>query len=333
MDKWIDEFLEFKLHNKGRSERTVQVYKLALSRLHVFLGDKDPLKVTQDELLAFTGPWLHKHGLKDPASRRTHIAATREFYKWLHERSLTKVNMGQFIHYPQKAKKIPRVMTLSNAAKLMWEPNFERFEGVRDGAMLSLLAGCGLRVSGLVALNQSNVLQIEVDKEPRLALKVIEKGNKERVMPIPKEADLMLRLYLEHEELKEIDRRLPNGDQVLFVSTMNRMVTVDEYRGENRRLNRRAVRQMIRKYGQQAGIPEDQLHPHAMRHLFGTELTEDDVTLLVTQQLMGHADPKSTEIYTHIAINKLTREVDRAGPLAKMKTPVSDLIAKMSGKR
>ena len=80
---------------------------------------------------------------------------------------------------------------------------------------------------------------------------------------------------------------LPNGDKVLFVSTMNRTVTPDQYHGERRRLNRRAVLQMMKKYGKRAGIPEDQVHPHAMRHLFGTELAEDGVDIIARQRLLG----------------------------------------------
>jgi integrase/recombinase XerD len=200
---------------------------------------------------------------------------------------------------------------------------------VRDGAIMALLVGCGVRVSGLVKLNQGHVIEQVVEGKPRLFLRVIEKGDRERLVPVPPEADLQLRVYLEHPQLKEIDRSLPNGDLVLFVSTRNRSCPQHEYHGERRRLNRRAVLEMIGKYGKQQGIPEEQLHPHAMRHLYGTELAEDDVHLLVAQQLLGHVDPKSTQIYTHLAIRKLVTEVDRANPLSKMRTPTTDILKRL----
>ncbi|MBZ0104019.1 MAG: tyrosine-type recombinase/integrase [Sulfuricella denitrificans] len=328
----IEYFLEFKRHNAGRSERTVQVYRLALSRLVDFFAERDPLLATHDELVVFSGIWLHKRGLTDPLSRRTHIAAVREFYRWLLDSQHVRGNPAEGLPYPKVGRKIPRVMTLKSAEKLMWAPDFGTFEGVRDGAMLALLVGCGLRASGLVNLNVSNVVEDEVDGKARLILKVKEKGNKERRIPVPPEADMLLRLYMAHDDLNDIDRILPSGDQVLFVSTMNRTCSIDEYRGERRRLNRRAVLQMVAKYGQRVGIPSDQLHPHAMRHLFGTELIEDDVNMLNAQKLLGHADPKSTEIYTHTAMRKLTREIDRANPLAKMRTPVSDLLKELNKK-
>ena len=332
MDKLIDGFLEFKQHNAGRSERTVAIYRLALSRLVEFFAERNALLATHDDLVMFSGIWLHKLGLTDPVSRRPHVSAVREFYRWLLDNHHVPGNAAAGLPYPKTGRKIPRVMTLKNAEKLMWGPDFSTFEGVRDGAMLSLLIGCGLRASGLVNLNDNCVVEDEVDGKVRLMLKVLEKGNKERRIPIPPEADMLLRLYMAHEDLKHINRLLPDGSQVLFVSQMNRTCPVDEYHGEKRRLNRRAVLQMVAKYGQRVGIPDDQLHPHAMRHLFGTELIEDDVNMLNAQKLLGHADPKSTEIYVHTAMRKLTREIDRANPLGKMNTPVSALL-KQLGKR
>lgn len=328
----IDGFLEFKQHNAGRAERTIQVYRLALNRLLEFFGDRNPLLATHDDLVIFSGIWLHRRGLTDPVSRRPHVAAMREFYKWALDNKHIPVNPAAGVPYPKSGRKIPRVMTLKSAEKLMWAPDFSTFEGVRDSAMLGLMVGCGLRASGLVRLNVSNVIEGELDGKPRLILNVKEKGDKERRIPVPIEADMLLRVYMAHEDFKDIDRLLDNGDQVLFVSLRNRTITADQYRGELRRLNRRSVLQMVIKYGHRVDIPADQLHPHAMRHLFGTELIEDDVNLLLAQKLMGHADAKSTDIYNHTAMRKLTREIDRANPLTKMRTPISDFLKQMGKK-
>ncbi len=331
MNDLIEAFLAFKQHNAGRSERTVQVYRLALNRLVVFLDGREPAEASQDDLLAFSGPHLHKMGLS-PASRNVHIVAMKEFYKWLSATRKISGSPAASVPYPKRPQHLQRVMTLKSAERLMWAPDFETFEGVRDSAMLALLMGCGLRVTGLVSLNESNLVEDELNGKVRLILKVMEKGSKERKLSIPAEADLLLRLYLAHEDLKAIDRTLPNGDKVLFVTVRNRNVPAHEYNGENRRFNRRSVLQMVKKYGQRIGIPEDQLHPHAMRHLFGTELAEEEVDLLVRQRLMGHADPKSTAIYTNLAMRKLTSESDRANPLAKMSTPVSALLKQLGKK-
>lgn len=320
------DFLEWKQVNRGRSPRTADVYGLALRRLGEFLNGADPLTVTHDQLVLFTGKWLYDRGLRDPMSRKTHVSAVREFYKWLAGRGLVRGNPAENVAHARVGRRLPRVMTLVHAEQLMWAPDYSTFEGVRDAAMIALLMGCGLRVSGLTSLNESNVQPAVVDGEQRLTLRTIEKGNKERQIPIPTQADLLLRLYLQHPGLADVDRTLPNGDKVLFVSTKSKHVPAHEYIGEARRLRRKGVLRMIQTYGRRIGLPPEVSHPHALRHMFGTELAEEDVPTITAANLMGHADPKNTAIYQHLAMRKLTRTLDKANPLAKMKTPVSDLL-------
>jgi integrase/recombinase XerD len=323
----LDGFLAFKQHSDGCRPRTIEAYGDVLGRLRIYFADRNPLAANEDELLAFSGPYLHKLGL-GPASRTPYVACIREFYAWLERSGKITKTPAKHVPYPKKDRPLPRSMTLTSAEKLMWAPDFNTFEGVRDSAMLTLLIGCGLRVSGLIRLDQEDLIAIDLDKAPRLALKVVEKGGKERRIPIPREAELLLRIYLEHEELSKIDR-LTGRRHVLFVSTHNRRVPNHEYHGEARRLSSKAVWNMIQKYGKKAGIPQEELHPHAMRHLFGTELAEGDVDLLVRQQLMGHSSPKSTEVYTHLAARKLIKVIDNANPLAKIKSPVSELLGRI----
>jgi site-specific recombinase XerD len=103
------------------------------------------------------------------------------------------------------------------------------------------------------------------------------------------------------------------------------MVPASDLYGETLRLSDDSVREMIIKYGEKAGIPRHYLHPHAMRHLFGRELTEDDVDVLDRMGLMGHSDVKSNEIYSQISQRKLRRIIDKSNPLSKIRSPVSDL--------
>ncbi len=324
----IDGFLSWLTVNRGRSERTGEIYRLALELLLMFLDGRDPREASDDDLVLFTGIWLHKRGVT-ARSRRPYIAAVRGFYKWLMATRQAKRNPAAAIDYPGSGRPLPRVMTLASLEKLMWAPDYETFEGVRNGALLALFAGCGIRVSGLVKLNTNDVLEQVVEGRPRLFIRVREKGNKERTIPVPPEADLQLRVYLEHPQLKLVDRALPNGDKVLFITTINRRCAPHEYRGERRRFTRGGVLDMVKRYGKKHEIPEAELHPHAMRHLYGTELAEGDVDLLVRQDLMGHEDPKSTRIYTHLAMRKLVKTVDDHGPLSKMKTPTSDILRRL----
>lgn len=325
----VTAFLEWKRINQGRKERTLVVYALALRRLDEFFGTRDPLQATRDELVLFTGKWLFDKGLRDPLSRKTHVAATREFYKWLAARQGT-LNQAADLAHAKVGRRLPHVMTLDAGERLMWAPDYGTLIGVRDAAIMSVLMGCGLRVSGLCRMNESHLVHEVIAGRPRMVIHVREKGEKERMIPVPVQADLLVRLYLGHPELAAIDRDLANGDKVLWVSTRNRMVPEHEYRGEHRRMGVDAVQEMIKRYGRAAGLPETVLHPHAMRHMFGSELAEDDVPTVTASKLLGHSDPKSTEIYQQLAKRKLTQVIDAANPLAKIRTPVSDLLGRLA---
>ncbi len=333
MNRLMEEFLLFKADNKGLADRSIRAYRDILLRFEDWLEGRDPLTIDGDQLLAFTGPYLHKALQLAPVSRTPYVACIRELYRYLWSvRKVIPRDPAASIPYPRKPRKLPTSMELSNAERLMWAPDFNRFEGVRDAAMLAVLIGCGIRISGLVRLNEGHLTTQTIDGETRMAIRPIEKGDKERLIPVPREADLLLRVYLEHPGLAEIDRGTEDGDQVLFVTTRNRRCPAHEYYGERRRFSTRGAFAMLRRHGMAAGIPAAQLHPHALRHLYGTELAEEAVDLLERQKLMGHADPKSTSIYTHLAIRKLTGSVDKANPLGKVSTPVSQLLGEMTRK-
>lgn len=325
------QFLEHLVKNRGRSNLTAEAYAQALQRLVSYASDRDPLELTRDDLELFLGAWLHKHGI-ERRGRRRYVAAVRMFYRWATAAKKIPHNPAADLSYPKVGTKLPRVITLENAEKLMWSPDFNTFEGVRDAAILSMLAGAGLRASGVSQLNEGDLLHDNVDGKQRILVRVREKGEKERLVPLPAEADLLLRMYLDHPICKAIDRHLEDGDRVLFVNLKNRNVPSHEYHGERRRMSRKGVYLIVRRYGEAAGIPVEQLHPHAMRHLYGTELAENGVDIIVRQRLMGHADPKSSEIYDHTAMRRLVRVVDQANPLSKMRTPVTELLAKLAPK-
>jgi integrase/recombinase XerD len=324
----IDDWLEWLLHSRGRSERTIEAYALAMKRLREFMGNRPLLEAEPAELVVFCGPYLHKKGVL-AGSRVPYISAVKGFYHWAKAARLV-----QELTHPKTGRPLPQMMSLANAEKLMWAPDMGTFIGIRDSAMLALMMGCGLRVSGLVGINESHLSNMQIGTQVRMALRVTEKGKKERLLPVPREAEMLLRVYLEHEDMADVDRDLPalHGrapDRVLFVSVRSTLVGPDEHRGEKRRLTRKAVNDMIRRYGKRLDIPAQELHPHAMRHLFGTELTENDVPTVAVADLMGHADMKSTGIYTHLAARKKFANVDQHAPLAKMKTPVSELLKRL----
>lgn len=333
-DQAIDAFCDYLVLARGRSPRTVEVYRLALARLQEFMGTRSILEADGSELEAYTGLWLHKRGIV-ARSRKPYISAVRMFFAWAEAKQLLpgRTQPAQALVHPKTGHKLPRAMTLANAERLMWAPDLSTFVGLRDAAMMALLLGSGLRVSGLVAANEGDLVPAELDGKPRLLLRVTEKGDKDRLVPVPREADALLRVYLGHEELAAIDRDTTNRqgkpDRVLFVNTKHPWLPEHEHRGEARRLTRKGVWGVIQRHGLRAGIPEPELHPHAMRHLFGTELLEDDTPTITAQELMGHADPKSTAIYVTLAMRKKIRVVDQAGTLGKLRTPISEFLKRM----
>lgn len=322
--KW----LEFEEHNRGRQPGTATKYLNYLQRLIRSLEQKGKtlLIATREDLEEFTGLEAHKAGML-PRSRRPLVAAVKGFFRWARAVGLVDSDPGVALPYPKAGRRLPKGMDLGNAEKLMLQPDLDTFIGVRDAAILSVFMGCGLRLSEVCRLNERDLIFATdpgTDIE-RLVLRIVGKGDKQRFLPAPHETRLLIRAYLGHPDLQAIDRRLPDGDQVLFVSTNCRTIPAHEYYGEARRIAQRTIADAMEKYGRQAGIPRNQCNPHSLRHLFGTELAEDDTQMVKMQALMGHADTKTTADYAHVAMRSLSKVVDKSNPLAKMRTPVTDL--------
>lgn len=315
--------------SEGRSARTVERYALALRRLAAYMGNRSLLSATGDDLLFFAGKWLFEQGVRDPVSRKPAVAAVREFYKWIHLRGWRDDDPGRRVPHPKFGRRLPAVMTLAQAEALMFMPDYSTFEGLRDATMMAILLGTGLRVSALTSLNESSILDIVVDKKPRLALRVLTKGGKESQKPLPEQAALLLRLYLEHPTMHAVDRSLPDGDKVLFISTRNSHCPKHEWHGEKRRMNRHSVHGMIERYGRRAGLPPNVTHPHAIRHLFGTELAEDDTNLKEIAEHLDHSKTETSAVYIHLAMRKKTATIDKSSALNKIKTPVSSLLEQL----
>lgn len=330
----VNAWLEYKQYNQGKSEATVNKYRGYIDRLALFLQGKEKgfLDATKDELEEFTGIHSHKEGLA-PKSRRAIVAAVRGFYKWMKDKGHRVDDPGADVPYPNTGNKLPTPLETRHARSLLLQPDMNTFEGVRDTAILMVLIGCGIRVSGLVGLNESSLQLVDIDGKEWLVLKVLEKGKRERIIPAPHDVKYIMHAYLGHQGLDRIERTLPDGDRVLFVSTMNRTVPEHEYIGARRRISTRSVNDMIQKYGERAGIPRNQLHPHAMRHLYGTELAEHEVDVIMRQALLGHEDPKTTEIYTHLAKRNLAKVVDRINPFRNITTPITELVRELERNR
>ena len=328
----VEDWLSWKIHSQGRSEGTAEKYRGYVRRLEDWARDRGRglLELNTSELEEFTGITAHRMGLT-PRSRRALVAAVRGFYRWARRAGHVHRDPAALLEYPEAGTRLPRAASMRTAEQLLLAPDLSTFRGVRDAAILSVLIGCGIRLSGLVRLNEGDLHWIE-DPETgaeRLVLRVLEKRAKERLVPAPADTRLLIRAYLGHEELESIDRTLPDGDRVLFVSTMNRNVPEHQYRGEARRMAVRSIQDMITTYGERLGLPTDEIHPHALRHLYGTELAEHDVDLSQIQTLLGHSRTDTTMTYVRLATRKLSQAVDRASPITRMNTPARQLAKQL----
>lgn len=334
MDKHdlIDRYLTWLKHGRGRSPETCDQYRKNLRRLAEFMEDTDLLRAELDHLEAFAGLHLHKVGLR-PSSRRQAVVAIRGFFHWAHERNLLPGdNPARLLPSPKMGRPMPRMVSLENAEKLLMAPGLDDFVGVRDTAILAILIGCGCRRSGIRNLNMSDLLWYREPKSPKLEQLVIrfrEKGKTERLVPAPHDTALLIRAYLGHPKLDEIDRTLPDGDQVLFVNLVNCTVRMHDHRGEARRLSVNAVLHLMSRWAKVAGLPKDQQHPHALRHLYGTELAEADVGTTQRMRLMGHRAADTVEIYDHMAMRKLTEIVHGSSPFQRITSPARGLVDRL----
>ncbi len=331
----IENYLTFREVSQGRSQQTSVKYRLYLTRLLKFCEQADitPAQATPDHLEAFTGVYVFKEMNMGPMARRAVVAAVRGFYKWLEYKGRLTPNPSSKLPYPKAPQRLPLAMPLDAAERLMWAPDMSTFLGVRDAAMLGLLIGCGLRVSELVRLNTKDMLWGGEGLDEHLSLRVIGKGDKQRLVPVPDSSRLLIRAHMGHHYLKSVDRSLDVGNEVMFISTANRVIPPSELYGENLRISDNGVRKMIVKYGEQQGIPREYCHPHALRHLFGKELAEDDVDVLDRMALMGHADVKTAELYSHIVDRKLRKLTNQSSPMQKIKCSVTDISKYLQGQK
>jgi site-specific recombinase XerD len=335
--KLIQDWQDWFEHSKGRSAATVATYERYLDRLDIYLFNKEKELITANraDLEAFSGKEAHKEGLK-PASRRPLISAIRSFYGWLLNQGHIESNPAEKLVYPRAGKPLPTLIRLQSLEMLFSDcKDLDDLVTARDAAMLAVLASTGIRVSGLVGLNEESIY-VETDKNGLTIylLRVEEKGKKERIVPLRFDSFIYLDAYLQHPEFLAMksQRLLENGEHVLFIQMNRGKCPEHEWYGEARRLGKNSVGNMLHRRGSRLGIPDKELHPHAFRHLVATEYSEDGVPLNEIQMLLGHESIEYTRLYIRLSIRRLAATVERSSPMAKIVT-AGGLVARELQKR
>ena len=278
---------------KGLSPNTIDSYLNDLKEYREFLvknySIKDPNNITKDQIRNFIVRLKRKDNKASSISRK--ISAIRSFHKYLLLERLVDVNVTQGISLPKKEKKLPVVLSIKEIDSLLVACGSNSPLDIRNKAMIELLYGSGLRITELLELRLSD-LHLNMG-----FIDVYGKGNKERIVPIGDEGKSALMKYL--DKSRPILKKTP-GD-ILFVNS----------RGDN--ISRVGFYKTLKKLTLKAGIMKD-VSPHSLRHSFASHLLENGVDLRVVQELLGHEDISTTQIYTHITKQRLKEVYEEFHP-------------------
>jgi integrase/recombinase XerD len=296
-DRSIADFMVFIRIEAGLAAATIEAYARDLEGMRTFLATQGvcgPKNVTVDHLSAHLRQLSRERGL-DPISIVRHLATMRVFFRWMHANFKLEKDPARLLERPTTWKKLPGTLTPGQMKKLVETPCPEHGAlWLRDRAMLEVMYAAGLRASevGTLKMNDFN--------ETLGIVNVIGKGNKQRIVPIGVPAIDAVKAYM--AELRPHLARFPDARDAfrLFLSHTGRPI------------ERVALWQIVGKYARIAGIRG--VHPHLLRHSFATHLVAGGADLRVIQELLGHSDIGTTQIYTHVDRSHLRKTIDRFHP-------------------
>ena len=294
LDSDIDLFLASVALERGQSANTADAYGSDLRFFARFLAARGTVAsadVTEADVVAFLSE-SRAEGLKG-STRARRTAAIRMFFRCLKERRLVPHDPTERLEAPKKALVLPRVLSEAEVAALLDAVDGEDPRDRRDRALLEVMYGCGLRVSEACGLKEDDLV---ADGE---LVRVFGKGAKERVVPIGGAAARALRRYLDGG--REAFARGDLGETHVFLTRLGRPFT------------RQGVFKVIRERAAAVGIEADRISPHVLRHCFATHLLAHGADVRAIQEMLGHADVGTTQIYTHVDARRFA-EIHRLHP-------------------
>jgi len=295
LSHWQPQFLQHLSHVRHLSEHTVTNYQRDLEILLKFCQQQnieDCASLNSQHIRALVAK-QHRRGLSGRSIARQ-LSAIRSFYDYLLREKVVKRNPAKGISAPKMPRKLPNVLDVDDMQRLL-DISANDLISARDLAIMELLYSAGLRLSELVYLDLS-----ELDLQQG-QVRVTGKGNKTRLAPVGSYAVNAISNWLQHRNTLKI-----KDNEAVFLSR----------RGT--RLSQRSVRQRLQQWGVKQGL-EQRVHPHQLRHSFASHLLESSGDLRAVQELLGHADIGTTQIYTHLDFQHLARVYDAAHPRAHKK--------------
>lgn len=280
----LDEFLNYLSVERGLSKNTVSSYRQDLFRFINYLESKGIKDIDKAKRQDVSDHLLHlkDNGLSSNSISRA-LAAIKIFYRFLVRERLAKDDVAGILESPRLIRPLPNVLTAGEVDKLLSATDIRDWMGIRDKAALELIYATGMRVSEIVELSTEG-LNLDVG-----FIKCKGKGGKERIVPIGKEAKNSISKYIEKVRPRLLKQR---EDSHLFLTRLGKKVS------------RQSFWKMIKRYAKIARIKKG-ITPHTLRHSFATHLLERGADLRVVQEMLGHADISTTQIYTHINKERL----------------------------
>jgi integrase/recombinase XerC len=292
-EDWLARFYHHLAHERRMSPRTLESYRRDLAQVLTWCrgqGIADWPQFRQHQVRAYVA-WRHRRGLSGKSLQRA-LSALRSLYRYLLREGAVDQNPAQGVRAPKSERRLPTTLDADQLGRLLDVTGSDGLE-IRDLAMLELMYSSGLRLAELVSANLDD---IDFDDA---SLEVLGKGAKTRRLPVGRQALKALAHWLN----VRAKMAMP-GEPALFVGR------------RGKRLGRRAVQQRLHRWALRSGAPRD-LHPHLLRHSFASHLLESSGDLRAVQELLGHADISTTQIYTHLDFQHLAQVYDQAHPRAR----------------
>ncbi|HDK25757.1 MAG TPA: site-specific tyrosine recombinase XerD [Candidatus Atribacteria bacterium] len=293
LEEILEYFLDYLLVERGLAKNTIIAYRYDLIKYINFLKENKirSFNHTSKELINNYFAYLKRDGLEINSISRN-LVAIKVFYRFMLVESFIKEDISSLIEFPRVSKRLPQILSLREINILLADSNFQGDLGQRDKAILELLYATGMRVSELINLR---INDINVENQ---MLRCLGKGSKERIIPFGKEANQSLILYL-----RKVRGKLVKDPKEATLFLNNR----------GKKLSRQGVFYLIKQYAKKAGLNK-KVTPHTLRHTLATHLLENGADLRSVQEMLGHSDISTTQIYTHVSRKWIKEEYYRAFP-------------------
>ena len=291
-----EDYLRHLVVERGLSDNTVQAYRRDLLRYQEYLGSRgigSLAEVTRVDVEEFRRHLDHI-GLA-PASVTRCVVAVRNLHRFAVGSGQVQADVTAGMSPGTRSRRLPKALTMDQVESLLAAPDTSTVEGLRDAALLERLYGTGARVSEVCALDVDDIRRVLDD--PDLGLRLIGKGDKERIVPLGSYAAKAVDAWLIRG--RPAWAEIGNGEHALLLNT------------RGRRLSRQSAWAVIRRAGEAAGLDVEHLSPHSLRHSYATHLLDGGADVRVVQELLGHSSVTTTQIYTLVTADHL-REVYRS---------------------